>query len=50
MRRYSFNYLLIALAVYDLLFIVCVLPVYAIPALNLKVLVRRLYCMILFKA
>ncbi|TRY71537.1 hypothetical protein TCAL_12499 [Tigriopus californicus] len=35
MRKFTFNYLLLALAVFDLIFIVCAIPVHSIPSLNL---------------
>ena len=38
MRKYAFNYLLISLSCYDLVFICCAIPVHAIPSLNLDFL------------
>ena len=38
MRKHAFNQLLIALSLVDLLFIVCAVPVHAIPVLDLKIL------------
>ena len=36
MRKYSFNHMLLALALFDLLFVVCAVPTHALPALGLK--------------
>ena len=36
MRKYSFNHMLLALALFDLLFIVCAVPTHVFPALELR--------------
>ena len=40
MRRHSFNQLLICLSLFDILFIICGVPVHAFPVLNLRWLNR----------
>ena len=40
MRKYAFNYLLIGLSMFDLLFVLCAVPVHTIPSLNLAFLNR----------
>ncbi len=38
MRKHAFNQMLLALSVFDLLFIVCGVPVHAIPAMGINIL------------